>query len=141
MIVSYSNRTARWLLFHLCFILIHFLFFEKMCFLPIFRKKYIFYLINHSLNLSGAWIDILFHQKSLISIINLLSENMLLKSMSIQKLWRKVWHKFQKICSYKISWYETSINFINSFFMTSNLICTEFYVYLTHKRSWTFFNY
>ena len=50
-----------------------------------------------TLCLSGDWISILFHQKTLITIINLISENMQdfsewWKSMSIEKLWRKVWH-------------------------------------------------
>ena len=111
--------------------------FLKFFFFEYFQKKYIFYLINQSLNLSEAWTDILFHQKSLITIIDLFSKNMLhfsewWKSMSVQKLWRKVGN----IWYYKISWCKTKINCVNSFFMKSNLICIKCYVHSTYWRSY-----
>ena len=72
MIVSYPNRTARWVSFHFWSYKKKFCFFEKLEFLPFFQKKSLFYLINQCLNLSSSWIGIQFHQKSLIPNISLL---------------------------------------------------------------------
>ena len=52
----------------------------------------------------------------------------------IFRMVEKYEEKFDIICNYKKSWYETKINCVNELFIKSNLICIEFYVHSTYKR-------
>ena len=59
MIVSYANRTDRWVLFHFWSYKNFFWFFEKLNFLHFFKKKIpIFYLLNQSLNLPNHYLTV-----------------------------------------------------------------------------------